>query len=137
MDGMVRIVQQLPEGSVIAASEHGELAAARPDITILDTLGLHDPETAMEGFSAARLTARAPSLIWLPHFHYTPTVKALLLDPAFRRDYVYVPDAYRYGIAVHRSDPETLRILREAFEEDYPDAGWERSVHRFQPEPGG
>jgi hypothetical protein len=131
MDGMVRIVRTLPPGTVMAASEHGELAAARSDIAILDTLGLHDPETAMEGFSAARLTARRPGLIWLPHFHYSPAVRQLLEDPVFRRDYIYVPDAYRYGVAVHRSEEKLQALLRSAFESDYPDADWEQSVHHF------
>ena len=114
------IVASLPPGTRVAATEHGTLGALFPDIYISDMTGLHNPEIAAHGFSAAAALRDNPTLIWLPDNHYTGAVHALTSDPQFIGDYEYFPGLFEYGVAILRSSPLYVqlreRILAHAAE---------------------
>ncbi len=110
----------VPDGTSIAASEYGRLAATHPELTVIDLVGLHDPVIAHEGFSADRLMARRPQLIWFPHHHYTGIRRDIVAHPRFAAEYLYAPCAYGYGLAV-RADEEALTdLVRRHLSRTYP-----------------
>lgn len=104
----------LPAGTRISLSEHGLVGAAAPHVSIDDPVGLHDPVFARRGFSAEALLARRPSLVWLPHPHYSKLVAELLDSETLWRDYDVYPGAFDYGLAVRRDDRARVRAPLEA-----------------------
>lgn len=99
---MTAIAKDLPAGTVIAASEVGQLAAMAPQVTILDEVGLNNSTIAHSGFSMAYLLHAAPDLIWLPHEDYTGIRATILESNSFNTDYEYYPGAFLFGIALRK-----------------------------------
>jgi hypothetical protein len=117
------LLKRMPQGVVLAASEHGLLGSEFPDLTIVDLVGLHDRTIAHHGFSAAYVLSREPDLIWFPHSDYTHAKAQILDNPAFIRDYDYFPEAYRYGIALRKNSDIYAAMKYEAereFSRVYP-----------------
>ena len=57
--------------STIAATEHGYLGAAVPDLRIVDLTGLHERRLARKQLPVAELLAREqPDFIWMPPSSY-------------------------------------------------------------------
>jgi hypothetical protein len=101
----------------------GSLAAAAPELTIVDLAGLNDNALAREGFSAAYVLSRRPDLIWLPHPDYTGMLRSLLASPELSAHYELYPGAFDYGIAVLRDGPrreDVMRTLEAVWSETYP-----------------
>ncbi len=118
-----KVVQRLPSGAVIAASEVGYIGAMSPGVTVIDEVGLNDTKIAKEGFSAADVLDRRPDFIWFPHNHYTGIRSALVSDPRLLSDYIVVRDAFQFGIAVRKNSKYEQQILadvRKLFSEMYP-----------------
>jgi hypothetical protein len=103
---------KLPQGTLLAASEHGLVAARNPHLRILDLVGLHDPEIAHHGLRGDYLKRRAPDLIWLPHPDYVGLRRQIFDSATFREDYVFLPAAFSYGLAVRRDRTDLLRMVR-------------------------
>jgi hypothetical protein len=123
VQAMVQIARRAPAGSVLCMSEYGTVGSEVPEVTILDPLGLHDVHVAQEGFSADRLMAEAPDLIWLPHPDYVTIRQALFAHEGFRRDYDVFPGALQFGLAVRRNGPraEGMRAaVSEVWQRVYP-----------------
>ena len=97
--------RRLREGSVVAASEHGYVAATAMNVEIVDILGLHDRYFARNGFSTDRLLAREPDVLWFAHTDYAGINQGILASDRFRREYVYYPGAFNYGVALRRDGP--------------------------------
>lgn len=117
------IARRLPPGTVLAASEVGSIGGYAPHVFIIDMAGLNDREIGLNGFSADRLIARAPDLIWLPHEDYTGARAALLTSDAFRRHYRLLVGAFDYGLAIRTDGPRTAvveRVVADAWRATYP-----------------
>jgi hypothetical protein len=117
------VFSQLPQGTIVAASEYGFLASKFPDRTIIDLVGLHDRVIAHQGFSAEYVISRKPDLIWFPHGDYTQIVASLLDSSSFQHEYEFYPGAYNYGIALRRNSERYLNIkekIRRDFLRTYP-----------------
>lgn len=117
------IARRLPAGTVLAASEVGSIGGYAPHVIIIDMAGLNDREIGMNGFSADRLIARGPDLIWLPHEDYTGARAALLASEAFRNHYRLLVGAFDYGLAVRTDGPRTAaveRVVADAWSATYP-----------------
>jgi hypothetical protein len=112
IEALSAVCARLPEGTLVAASEHGFLAAQNPHLRILDLVGLHDPLIAHRGFHADYLERKAPVLIWLPHWDYVSLRREILGSAFFRREYVYLPTALSYGLAVRRDRTDVLDLVR-------------------------
>jgi hypothetical protein len=114
VNGVIAICLEVPKGSTLAMSEYGLIGAAVPELSIYDPLGLHDPQTAREGFSAQVMFERAPDLIWLPHPDYVGMRREILAAAEFQNEYDYYPAAFLFGIAI-RKDGEHAQVINEAF----------------------
>jgi hypothetical protein len=77
----------LPDDLVIASTEVGHLGVMNPRKTVIDLAGLNDTEFALHGFSATRLFARAPDVLYMPHPDYGGMIRDILVDPALRERY--------------------------------------------------
>jgi hypothetical protein len=95
----------------MVATEYGRLGAAGPQVTIVDVVGLHDPEFALQGFSADALFARDPDILWMPHPDYTVMIRQILEHPEFVRAYDYYPGGFAFGIAVRKEAPNRERLM--------------------------
>lgn len=117
------LLQRVPRGTVIAASEYGWIGSKFPQLTIIDLVGLQDRTIAHHGFSAVYVMSRKPDLIWLPHPDYTYEVAQLLDDPTFIQDYEYYPGAWDYGIALNKRSLNFTTLKYDAeqeFSQIYP-----------------
>lgn len=115
--------RRLPEGSVVVASEHGYVSATAMHVEIIDILGLHDRYFARNGFSAARLLAREPDVLWLAQTDYAGINQGILTSNRFRQEYVYFPGAFNYGVALRRDGPffaECLKAFTAECARSYP-----------------
>ncbi len=123
---MVTIVKRLPPDTTIAASEHGFVGASNPSLRIVDLTGLHDPYFAHHGFSMDRVAAESPALIWFPHDDYVKIRFDIYRDARFRRDYVFLPSALDYGIAVRRGRKDIYQVVSRVLRRVYGVASLEQ-----------
>jgi hypothetical protein len=138
------VVNQLPEGSTVAASEVGYLGGHAIEVNIVDLAGLNDNEIAMHGFQMKSLLARKPDVIWMPHWDYTYQRGEMLSDPALLEQYDLYAGAANYGLAVRKETPNRAVLDRELpvlWKKLYPgyemkdylvrSASWPRQQHRL------
>jgi len=118
LNAMARIAQESPPGTTIALSEHGLIGASAPQVVLIDLVGLHDRQFAMEGFSAEELFRRKPDLIWMPHYHYTNIVGSIVDSESFRNDYTFYPGAFDYGLAIRKRGPH-VRVLSKLIDDQW------------------
>lgn len=131
---MTALLQQMPAGTSLAASEYGLIGAALPQMPIVDLVGLHDRRVARHGFDIHYMLNKEPDLIWLPHADYTAMRRAILDSRQFQQAYDYFPDAYNYGIAVRKESPRYTRItqvLRAEFARVYPQHSLQQYLANF------
>ena len=117
------VLEGLPPGTSLAASEYGYLGARYPDLKIIDLTGLNDRRFAEQGFSAERVLAARPDLIWLPHYDYSYATKELLDSDTFALAYDYYPGVLNFGVAIFRDGAAAEKIrdaLRREFARLYP-----------------
>lgn len=100
---MSELLDCMPQGITLAASEYGFLGSRFPGLTIIDLVGLHDSTIANHGFSAAYVCSRRPDMIWFPTSDYSYIVATILDNPVFQQDYEYYQGAYDYGIALRKT----------------------------------
>jgi hypothetical protein len=136
---MAAFAAAAPPGTRLAMSEHGLPGARAPAAIIIDVLGLHDREMALAGFSPARLFARAPDVIWMPHPDHTQMVRDLLDSDELWAEYDVFPDAFCFGVALRRDSPR-FAVLWPAFQRRwaaaYPGVAIEGHRARRAPPPG-
>jgi hypothetical protein len=108
-----RVIQPLPIGTTIAASEVGYVGAMAPHVNVIDIAGLNDTEIALSGFDMNALLARHPDIIWMPHNAYTFQRGLMIANPKFLKDYDYFVGAASYGLALRRDSPIRPQIDRE------------------------
>jgi len=116
------IAKNSPPRTKIALSEYGQIGAAAPEAVLVDVVGLHDKEFALEGFSAERLFARKPDLIWFPHYHYTKMIRDVLDSDEFWEEYLYYPRAFIFGLAIRKDSPhfeEISALVKDRWELNY------------------
>jgi hypothetical protein len=114
----------LPKGATVASTDVGYLGEAAADADVIDLAGLNDNEIGMHGFSADRLMARRPDLIWIPPAAYSYLCGTLLTNGTFRRDYDLYAGAANSGVAVRRESafrPAIDRQMQRFWENFYPD----------------
>lgn len=111
-NAMAKIAHHSPEGTVICLSEYGKVGAVAPHVTILDPLGLHNRDVAMNGFSADAMLAKKPDLIWLPHPDYVTIRNELMASRELWEDYAVYPAALNFGVAVRTGGPRSEHIQR-------------------------
>ena len=116
---MTSLSGRLPAGTTIAASEHGMLGATNPTLRIVDLVGLHDPDFAHLGFSMDRVAVESPALIWFPHDDYVKIRFDIYRDAGFRRDYVFLPTALDYGLAIRRDREDVYRLVSRVLRRVY------------------
>ena len=120
----IKVMQSLPSGSLIAASEVGFLGAAAPHIAIIDLAGLNDNETAWHGFSMDRLLRLKPLLIYFPHSDYTWQRQQMLCAPGVLNAYILIGgNAFNYDLAIRRDTSQQAALMQniaQAFAEAYP-----------------
>jgi len=114
---MTALLERMPKGVVLAASEYGIIGSHFPDMTIIDLVGLHDKIIAQGGFSAKYVFSRKPDIIWFPHSDYTHEVAEILDSDTFALRYAYYPGAYDYGIALRKTSSLFSAMKMEAEEE--------------------
>ncbi|PVE26342.1 hypothetical protein DC522_00855 [Microvirga sp. KLBC 81] len=120
------VAADLPSDAILAASEVGYLGASAPHVTLIDLVGLNDTVIGRNGFSFDDLLARAPDLIWLPHWDYTGLRAAILADPRFHDRYQVIVGAFNYGLAIRRDSPHRVQIesnIAQAWTKLYPAYG--------------
>jgi hypothetical protein len=98
------LLREIPENIVISSSEYGIIGADYPRLTIIDPLGLHNPEIAKNGFSYEALVRKKPSLIWFAHSDYRTIFRRTLSNPAFWNDYDYYPTVFEFGMAIRKDE---------------------------------
>jgi hypothetical protein len=134
---MSALMRRMPRDSItLACSEYGFVGASWPELEILDLVGLQDRVVAHRGFSAARVFARAPDIVWMPHPDYSQIQSAILDSPEFARSYEFFPTAYDYGLALRRGSPHHAAMraaLRAEFERLYPGRAIEEYVAEIRP----
>ncbi len=108
-----RLVGSLPPGIRMAATEHGYIAAENLHADIVDMAGLHEMDLARNGFSAEHILEQEPDLIWMPHWDYVLFRSLLEQNESFRRDYLFYPGVFNYGIALRKGSPLFETILEE------------------------
>jgi hypothetical protein len=113
---IARLAAESPSGTTFAMSEHGLVGAYAPRAVIIDVLGLHDPISARNGFSAAELWRRQPDVIWMPHPDHTQMLRDILDSDELWQHYDFYPDAFSYGVAL-RQDGARYAILAGLFVE--------------------
>jgi hypothetical protein len=120
---MTRFAMAAPAGTSLAASEYGIVGSSAPHVTIIDPIGLNDPEFAHHGFKASTLMRHHPDVIWLPHRFYTRMVTEILDNDELWRDYLVYPDAFNSGLAIRKDSPRfpvLFGLLERAWAEAYP-----------------
>jgi len=128
---MISIAQNAPAESLFCMSEYGSVGSFAPDLQIYDPLGLHDPQTAKEGFSARVLFERDPDLIWMPHPDYVAMRREILAAEEFQSDYDFYPAALRFGVAIRKHGEHSARLnelFAAAFKNCYPNAVMEKNL---------
>jgi hypothetical protein len=108
MTDMDSLLREIPEHIIISASEYGIIGADFPRLTIVDPLGLHNPEIAKNGFSYEALVRRKPSLIWLSHSDYRTIFRRTLSNPNFWKEYDYYPTVFEFGMAIRKDEHNEL-----------------------------
>jgi len=89
---MVDMVAVLDKDCAVASTEDGILSAYARQARIVDYSGLHDRQTAYEGFSAERMLRQSrPDVLALPPIWYWDWDRAIQEHPLFARDYVTGP----------------------------------------------
>lgn len=120
---MNTLMQNLPPGIVLAASEYGYIGSNYPTTTIIDLVGLHDRYIAYNGFSESYVFSKKPDVIWFAHPDYTYIVSVMLDSPTFVENYDFYPNAYDYGLAVRRNtgfSADITKALEKEFSRIYP-----------------
>ena len=102
---------KLPEGTLVAASENGRLAAYNPHLRILDLCGLHNSYFAHHGFSASYLFKKRPAVIQLAHYNFTKINFDIVNHPNFKSDYDFYPNLYGYGVAIRRNETAVKKFF--------------------------
>ena len=104
MSQMDSLLREIPENIIISSSEYGIIGADYPRLTIIDPLGLHNPEIAKNGFSYEALVRKKPSMIWFAHSDYKTIFRRTLSNPAFWNEYEYYPTVFEFGIAIRKDE---------------------------------
>lgn len=104
------VIEPLPAGAVVAASEIGFIGAKAPHVTLIDLVGLNDTTIARHGFSMAGLLARKPDLIWMPASDYTGLRAKMFADPLLYREYAVYTQVFDDGIAIRRGGPHEAKL---------------------------
>jgi hypothetical protein len=107
------VMNQLPRGSSIAASEVGYIGGKALQSNIIDLAGLNDNEIALHGFNMDALLQRKPDMIWMPHWDYSYQRGLMLTDPALLEQYDVYAGAANYGFAVRRDSPIKTQMDRQ------------------------
>lgn len=113
------ILSNLPDGTRVAATELGIIAAQNPNLEFIDLTGLND-KTFAQGFDVAELFARKPEVFTLIHHHYGGMTREILSHPRFRREYIPVRKLNPYGetmkldntIFIWKNSPNYTQIRR-------------------------
>jgi len=111
-----QLLPVLPPGSVAAMSEVGYTGYVAPGVHIIDVAGLNDPHIAKEGFSVDYVLQQEPDLIWLPHYDYADQVHAFYTSDDFIQDYMILPGAFQYGIAIRKDSPHAEKVFQRVKE---------------------
>jgi hypothetical protein len=104
------LVEPLPKGATIAASEVGYLGIRAPQVNIIDLAGLNDNQIALHGFDMSALLARRPDIIWMPHEDYSYQRGQMLSDPELLEQYDVYSGAANYGLAIRKDSPFRRQI---------------------------
>lgn len=119
---MAHIAKRVPDGTSIAMTELGLVAAEARQIVLIDPTGLHDRYFAHNGFSIDEFLSRKPDLIWMPHGHYVAMLRDILEDDRFWSEYDFYGEMLNFGMAVRKDSPhrdQILSLLRESWEANY------------------
>jgi hypothetical protein len=117
------VLEKLPAGATVAASEVGYLGAMRPDLRVIDLSGLNNTGMALHGFNPRSILAEKPDLIWMPVLLYTANYGRLYSEPGLLDEYTVWDGMFNYGIAVRKQSPYRASIesnLRGAWARAYP-----------------
>ncbi|MEZ4317161.1 MAG: hypothetical protein R3F61_06645 [Myxococcota bacterium] len=109
----------LPAGTVIAAAEHGLVGAMAPDVSIVDLVGLHQPEFANGKTNIDLVYAQDPVLIWLPPADYSVLREGLMSHPEWASDYDFVDGAFHLGMGVRKGDAAAHAAVDAVFRKVY------------------
>jgi hypothetical protein len=108
-------LKNMPQPIVVAATEHGYLAAQNKDKKIIDLSGLHNVSICQKISINAILEKTHPDLLWMPHTDYVKLNYAIQTSPYFLENYVFYKEKLTYGIAIHKKSPyynELLNIVK-------------------------
>jgi len=109
---MSEIAKRLPEGTLVAATEHGYLSFVAPHVAIIDLTGLNNRYIAHNGFSMEYLLAESPDVIWMPHPAYGEILREIINSGEFQKEYDYYPGAVKYGLAIKKKSSHYGRITK-------------------------
>jgi hypothetical protein len=122
LQGIDRLLAQLPSDITIAATEHGILASEHPETRVVCLIGLHNPDLTFGGLSAETmdqiLRQEEPVFVWMPKTSYPELHHAILNADFFGEHYQFLPGAYDYGLGINRSSPYFETIM-EAVKREY------------------
>lgn len=76
-------IRNFPEGTTIACTESGIVAAQNPKLNFIDLAGLNTREFS-HGFNVNQLYAMKPDVITLVHFHYGQITSHIQRHPTFQ-----------------------------------------------------
>jgi hypothetical protein len=117
------LLAKLPAGASVASTEVGYMGAMAPQVDVIDLAGLNNTEISRHGFSAQRLFAMRPDIIWMPMREYSYMCGIVYSAPELLRDYDVWDGALAYGLAVRKDSPYRKQI----------DAVFEPAMAKFYP----
>ncbi|RSL14564.1 hypothetical protein EDE15_0016 [Edaphobacter aggregans] len=127
------VIAGLPTGARVASTEVGYMGAKAPQADVIDLAGLNNTEIARHGFSAQRLFAMKPDIVWMPLTDYSYMCGSVYSAPELLRDYDVWDGAFTFGLAVRKDSPYRKEIdeeLKAAFAKIYPGLEMKRYLVR-------
>lgn len=104
----------LDDDIVLAAGEHGLLAALNPEKEIIDYMGLHNEEIAFGADILSTVLDKKPDMIHMPHPHNI-TMRKKFVDAmkSEESEYIFLKDAWILGVGVRKDSDFKDEILKE------------------------
>ena len=117
------LLAKLPARASVASTEVGYMGAMAPQVDVIDLAGLNNTEISRHGFSAQRVFAMRPDIIWMPMREYSYMCGIVYSAPELLRDYDVWDGAFTYGLAVRKDSPYRKQIdevFKPAMAKFYP-----------------
>ncbi|HZW38438.1 MAG TPA: hypothetical protein VFF33_03975 [Ignavibacteriaceae bacterium] len=104
-------LKKFPKNMKIAAGEPGYIGAYNPGLRIIDLTGNQDKEIAINHEIIDYLIKEKPVMIWMPEWSNRGLNNELLMSKKFHDNYIFIPGAFNYGLAISRENPTLAKSI--------------------------